>query len=64
MNQDYQLELYWTLGRARVHAYGMWRQADFGSGFDMEGESASGTLLNNLLDWDDDTAALCAEGRP
>lgn len=64
MNQDYQLELYWTAGGHVVHAYGMWREADFGGGFDMEGESGQRILLNNLLDWDDDTAALCAEGRP
>ncbi|MEQ1501966.1 MAG: hypothetical protein ABMB14_07030 [Myxococcota bacterium] len=65
MDQDYQLELYYPRGDGRVvHVYGLWRQADFGSGFDMEDEGSQRILLNNLLDWDDDTAALCAEGRP
>ncbi|MEZ4235861.1 MAG: hypothetical protein R3F59_06800 [Myxococcota bacterium] len=65
LDQDYQLEVYWPRGEGRVvHVYGMWRQANFGSGLDMENESAQRILLNNLLDWDDNTAALCAEGRP
>ena len=64
MDQDYQLEAYWTSGGRVVHAYGMWRKASFGTGFDMESESSQRILLNNLLDWDEDTAALCAEGRP
>ncbi len=64
MDQDYQLEVYWTSAGHVVHAYGMWRQANFGSGFDSEGAAAQRLLLNGLLDWDDDTAALCAEGRP
>ena len=65
LDQDYQLELYWPRGEGRVvHAYGLWRQADYGAGIDMEDEGTQRILLNNLLDWDDNTAALCAEGRP
>ncbi len=65
LDQDYQLELYWPRGGDRVvHVYGMWRQADFGGGFDMEDEGSQRLLLNSLLDWDDNTAELCAEGRP
>lgn len=64
MDQDYQLELYLPSGGRVVHVYGMWRQADFGSGFDMEGETSQRLLLNNLLDWDHDTAELCAAGLP
>lgn len=65
IDQDYQLELYWPRGADRiVHVYGMWRQADFGGGFDMEDEGSQRLLLNSLLDWDHTTEALCAEGRP
>lgn len=69
MDQDYQLEVYFPRGGTGadtriVHVYGMWREASFGSGFDMEDEGSQRILLNNLLEWDDTTAALCAEGRP
>jgi hypothetical protein len=64
MEQDYQLELYWSRGEEVLHAYGMWRQASYGSGIDMEDEGSQRILLNNLLSWDEDTASLCAEGRP
>jgi hypothetical protein len=64
MSQDYQLEVYWPAGGHVVHAYGLWRQADFGGGFDMEGEASQRILLNNLLDWDADTAALCTGELP
>lgn len=66
MDQDYQLEVYWASGGGTriVHAYAMWRQASFGTGFDMDDEGSQRILLNNLLDWDDVTASLCAEGRP
>lgn len=65
MDQDYQLEVFWAPRRGQVHhAYAMWRQADWGSGFDSDNESAQRILLNNLLDWDGDTTTLCEEGRP
>ncbi|MBX2804266.1 MAG: hypothetical protein KTR31_41780 [Myxococcales bacterium] len=61
MDQDYQLELYWPRGDGRiVHAYGMWRQASYGAGIDMESDATQRILLNNLLDWDDNTEQLCA----
>jgi hypothetical protein len=64
MDQDYQLELYWKRGDETLHAYGMWRQASYGSGIDMENDGSQRLLLNSLFDWDDDTATLCEEGRP
>ena len=42
----------------------MWRQADFGGGFDSEDEGSQRLLLNELIAWDDDTEKLCEEGRP
>lgn len=63
MDQDYQLELYWERGDGRVmHAYGLWRQAEYGAGVSMEDEGSQRLLLNGLLDWDDETAESCAEG--
>ena len=65
MDQDYQLEIYWPRGPGRVvHAYAMWRQADWGSGFTSDDEGVQRILLNNLIAWDDDTEKLCEEGRP
>lgn len=65
MDQDYQLEIYWPRGGDKVvHAYAMWRQADWGAGFDSDNESVQRTLLNSLTDWDEDTASLCEEGVP
>lgn len=65
MDQDYQLEIYWPRGPDRVvHAYAMWRQADWGSGFDSDEEGVQRILLNNLIAWDGDTEKLCEEGRP
>ncbi|MCA9489277.1 MAG: hypothetical protein KC621_05125 [Myxococcales bacterium] len=65
MDQDYQLEIYWPHGGDRVlHAYAMWRQADWGAGFDSNDSGVQRTLLNSLIDWDKDTAKLCEEGRP
>lgn len=63
--QDYQLEMYWERDKGEIiHVYGLWRQADFGSGFTSEDEAVQRILLNNLADWDDTTEALCAEGLP
>ena len=60
--QDYQIELFYERTPGEIlHAYGMWRQADFGALGTTEDESVQVTILNALSDWDDDTAALCAE---
>jgi hypothetical protein len=65
MDQDYQIEIYWSPAKGQVlHAYALWRQADWGSGFDSDNETAQRIMLNNLLSWDRDTAKLCEEGRP
>lgn len=63
--QDYQLEIYWDRGAAEtLHAYAMWRQADWGSGFTSEDEGVQRLLLNGMEDWDKDTDRICAEGGP
>lgn len=65
LDQDYQIEMYMKMGGGRIlHAYGIWRQADFGAGIDSDSEGAQRLLLNNLAKWDEETEALCADGRP
>lgn len=65
LNQDYQIEMYYKKGRGQVvHAYGLWREADFGGGLNSESEAAQRILLNELAAWDEETEDLCAAGRP
>ena len=65
MDQDYQVEIYYERSPGEIlHAYGVWREADFGSGFTSNDEGVQRLLLNSLADWDDTTVELCAEGRP
>lgn len=64
-DQDYQFEIYWRRERdVTVHAYGMWRQANWGVGFTSDDESVQRILLNGMVDWDHDTDDICAEGGP
>ena len=65
LNQDYQIEIYYerTSGEL-LHAYGLWREADFGAGFSSEDEGVQRLLLNSLADWDAETERLCEEGLP
>lgn len=64
-DQDYQIELFYERAPGEVlHAYGMWRSLDMGGGLTMEDDAVVRVILNNLADWDEHTAALCAEGRP
>lgn len=59
--QDYQFEVYWAReDGATLHAYAMWREADWGAGFTSEDEGVQRLLLNGMKDWDDDTARICA----
>jgi hypothetical protein len=65
LDQDYQIEMYYRLdGGDLMHAYGIWREADFGGGINSDNESSQRLLLNNLKSWDDETEALCEEGLP
>ena len=63
--QDYQIEMFYRLGGGEIlHAYGIWREADFGGGITSADEGSQRLLLNELANWDEDTEALCAAGRP
>ena len=63
--QDYQLEIWQSRGDGTLlHVYGLWREADFGAGITSGDEGSQRILLNNLKQWDDDTEAHCAAGRP
>lgn len=60
LSQDYQIELFYEREPGRIaHAYGMWRASEYGSGLNLEDDAVARILLNNLSDWDDQTAALC-----
>lgn len=62
--QDYQIELFWERAPGElVHAYGIWREMNVG-GLSAEDEGFVNVTLNNMVDWDEQTVALCAEGRP
>ena len=65
LEQDYQIEMYYPMGGGEVlHAYGIWREADFGAGINSDSEGSQRLLLNNLDSWDKETEKNCAEGRP
>ncbi|MEY3209797.1 MAG: hypothetical protein RIT28_278 [Pseudomonadota bacterium] len=62
--QDYQIELFWERQPGDlVHAYGIWREMNVG-GLSAEDEGFVNVTLNNMVDWDAQTEALCAEGQP
>lgn len=62
--QDWQIEVYYPSGADVVHVYGFWREMALGSGLDTEDDTVARVMLNNLVDWDEGTATLCAERRP
>ncbi len=58
IEQDYNLEIYWARGDDIVHVYAMWRHSQF-LGFEDEQETTQRIVLNNMRDWDQNTADLC-----
>lgn len=61
--QDFQIEVYWARSGQEVgHAYGMWREMDFGSGFNTDDEGVVRLQLNGLWDWDARTTEICQTG--
>jgi hypothetical protein len=64
LNQDYQIDIYFPRDNTIIHAYGIWREAFYGAGFSTEDEAVQRITLNNLIDWDEETERLCAEGLP
>lgn len=64
-DQDYQFEVYWQRRSGEtLHAYAMWREANWGTGFTSEDESVQRLILNGMADWDADTDEICAAGGP
>jgi hypothetical protein len=64
LNQDYQIDIYYPDEDTLIHAYAIWREAFYGAGFSTEDEAVQRITLNNLIDWDEETERLCAEGLP
>lgn len=63
VNQDYQLEAFWEPEPGRIlHVYAMWREANYGSGYDTASEGVQRIIVNNMASWDDNTEVLCEEG--
>lgn len=63
--QDYQYEVYWERASGQtLHAYAMWRQANWGVGLTSEDEAVQRIVLNGMESWDDDTEEICAAGGP
>lgn len=61
--QDYQLEVFWEQAPGTIfHAYAMWRDIKNG-GFNLtiEDNGFMNLVLDNLVKWDDTTAALCGK---
>jgi hypothetical protein len=61
--QNYEIEIFWEQTPGRIfHAYGMWREVKVG-GFNktLEDDDFFTLMLNNLVDWDTKTAALCSK---
>ncbi len=59
---DYQIEAFYPSGDGMVHAFGMWRHIEFGD-LDTEDDGTVALILDGLHGWDEDTTAICAEGR-
>lgn len=63
--QDYQVEMYYerTPGEI-VHAYGMWREVYVTTFLDSTTDGFVERVSDALVDWDEQTAANCAAGKP
>lgn len=59
---DYQIEVFYPHEGGMVHAFGMWRQFAVGD-LSTEDEGVADLILGGLRGWDEDTTAICAEGR-
>ena len=64
LTQDYQIDLYFPFEEHIIHAYGIWREGDYGTGFTTDTEAVQRITLNNLEKWDRGTEELCRTGVP
>jgi hypothetical protein len=63
-DQDYQIEVFYEVEPGRLlHLYGLWRHVDMG-GLTSDDDAVVNIVINNLIDWDEGTAELCAQGLP
>lgn len=62
-NQNYEIEVFWEHSPGRIaHGYGMWREVKVGTfNITIEQEDLLKITLDNLVDWDTKTQALCAK---
>lgn len=60
---DLQMELYYPHDGGVVHVFGMWRNIDLPSGFGTDSDIGVTLMVDGMHGWDDDTTAICAEGR-
>lgn len=64
LTQDYQIDLYFPYEDRIIHAYGIWREGNYGTGFTTDTEAVQRITLNNLEKWDRGTEELCLTGVP
>ena len=63
--QDYQIEMYYERSPNEiVHAYGMWREVYVTSFFDSTTDGFVDRVTDALIQWDTQTEANCAAGKP
>jgi hypothetical protein len=63
LTQDYHLEIYWPGEGDLNHVYGLWKDTKM-LGLEDEDESVQRITLDKMLQWDEGTGELCAEGLP
>lgn len=63
---DFQMEIWYTVGDHVLHVYPLWRHLDLGLGdsLNTNNENFQGTLLAELVKYDEDTEKLCEENIP
>jgi hypothetical protein len=62
VKQDYEIEIFWEQTPGTIfHAYGMWRDVKVGGfNYTLADDNFFTIVVNNLVDWDNKTAAICA----
>lgn len=60
---DLQIEALYPHDGGMVHLFGMWRHIALAGGFGTDSDGSVQLILDGLHDFDDDTTAICDEGR-